>query len=455
VTRLRQCVQEWVHPWTDLSPHNSESSHAAQPQLLARLPLSTTVLLDLQRTSFYLRQLCVGEVPLRLTLRSWRGISMREVPLQLDAIQVRDALFLPRPLSAHLTANYVAQLLLAAPALVLSLDILGNPAGWWREVRHALQRLAAGHLLSGSAGVLRGVCVGTIRSVSDMSHALQRTLCRVHQLPLASPQGEARSLPPVKRLGSAERVQRAAREGAEPHEQEEEDAEVSAAAHLVSGVRELSGGVLAGLSSVLWMPAAAFARGGLPSVPGGVVRGLASAVSAPVAGAFGLLHHTTAAMLPAARSATVSLVPSCVPSPLLLLPPPSESQRRSVLHFLPALGALTALFHEPTPLLTAQREVLVRTQASSAWRTALLLSSVNPWPRGFLMVCEASEAATNSPLSLGLHRITGEPSSPPHEGTDQVVRVFVRETPAGGVGEEGKRCVVLFVQVVSYMSSNR
>ncbi|CAK9101913.1 Vacuolar protein sorting-associated protein 13B (Cohen syndrome protein 1 homolog), partial [Durusdinium trenchii] len=146
----------------------------------------------------YVRKLCIGELQLMATVRTTTlpmFVGIDRTQLRFSKVELADLYEGPLALQKDLMAHYVADAILGSPALLGSLEILGNPVGFVRSVgagMYDLFSLPLGAIRHGygAGGVLRGVArgwtslllhfgEGALMSVSGFSSSVARNLDRL------------------------------------------------------------------------------------------------------------------------------------------------------------------------------------------------------------------------------------------------------------------------------------
>ena len=148
--------------------------------------------------AYYIETLVIGPMHAVVTLHSSVSalfVGLDATPLRFSGVSLRSVFATPSWLVQELTANYMADALLNTPALISSLEILGNPGGFVRSVMHGVRDLLAMPLTEiqqgfGPGSVIRGVAKGwasllfhvtegTLKSVSGFSGSVSRNLERL------------------------------------------------------------------------------------------------------------------------------------------------------------------------------------------------------------------------------------------------------------------------------------
>ncbi|KAH9247242.1 hypothetical protein BASA81_015185 [Batrachochytrium salamandrivorans] len=143
---------------------------------------------------FVCETLELGAVQCLLTLKTSQGVfvGIDRTPLSLWPVSAANVRCSVAHLGSELAANYLADLLLNSPALLGSLEIIGNPTGFIRSLALGVHALVATPFRElkrgwGPRGLLRGVVLGwlgllshvadgALTSVSGFSASLARNL---------------------------------------------------------------------------------------------------------------------------------------------------------------------------------------------------------------------------------------------------------------------------------------
>jgi hypothetical protein len=171
--------------------------------------LSTAAYRSLQSSvspHLYIERMDLGSMALFVTMRMAKRVSRKQsnnneclyvssdrTPVRLSAVTSRRCMLGNQAaLAKELAANYAADALLSSPALLGSLDLLGNPTGLLREYAIGMKDLVllplqavregrgVGGLLrgvrDGSSSLVRHVVGGTLTSVAGFSASVARNL---------------------------------------------------------------------------------------------------------------------------------------------------------------------------------------------------------------------------------------------------------------------------------------
>ncbi|EQC28026.1 hypothetical protein SDRG_14297 [Saprolegnia diclina VS20] len=153
-------------------------------------PLETQIALAM-RAKRYIGRLVLSPVSLTITARFLYGLD--RTPLSLSGVDLAHILCFDDQLAKDLAANYVADAVVRTPMVLMSLNVLGNPAGFVRDVSSGVQDLVRLPLLavategyspvSITKGLFRGAVsfathtsVATLSSVSGVAHAISRSM---------------------------------------------------------------------------------------------------------------------------------------------------------------------------------------------------------------------------------------------------------------------------------------
>ena len=140
------------------------------------------------KPGLYVKKLDISEINIVLTLHASLKafVGLDRTPLKFSPVTLRSVLASPERLGRELSANYIADAIFRLPALIGSLEILGNPTGFFRAVGSGLHDLFALPIrsLSREGGVdgapggggdwvvsalLRGIAQGWVSFLSHVS----------------------------------------------------------------------------------------------------------------------------------------------------------------------------------------------------------------------------------------------------------------------------------------------
>ncbi|KDO25308.1 hypothetical protein SPRG_09138 [Saprolegnia parasitica CBS 223.65] len=175
-------LQGWLSPLLEAAP-----AAAVSP---VESPLETQIALA-TRAKRYIGRLVLYPISLTITARFLYGLD--RTPLSLSGVDVTNVLCFDDQLAKDLAANYVADAVVRSPMVLMSLNVLGNPAGFVRDVSSGVQDLVRLPLLavategyspvSITKGLFRGAVsfathtsVATLSSVSGVAHAISRSM---------------------------------------------------------------------------------------------------------------------------------------------------------------------------------------------------------------------------------------------------------------------------------------
>lgn len=231
---------------------------------------------------FFLRNLLISKLDLELTLHARMALSLglAHTPLSFDEVQVSSISCAPRRLLEAIAARYVADSLFRTPAVLGSLELLGNPTVLVNSVATGIYDFfalpATGAKEAGVLGFMSGlgrglsslvmhVSEGTLTSVSDLSSSLMRN---VDNLSLDSDyvrynKMRLRNAPEQVHTGFAR------------------------------GLQGFGEGVIDGAMGLVAHPIAGLSDGGLTGAVKGLGIGVMGAISKPLSGAVGLLAQTS------------------------------------------------------------------------------------------------------------------------------------------------------------------
>ncbi|OQR84540.1 hypothetical protein ACHHYP_13263 [Achlya hypogyna] len=268
-------LQEWLTPLFEMVP----VALLAPPS-----PLDVEIALA-TRPRRYIGRIVLFPVSLTITARFLYGLD--RTPLSLSGVDVDHVSAFDDQLAKDLAANYVADALVRSPMVIMSLNVLGNPAGFVRDVSAGVQDLVRLPLLaiaeqgyspvSITKGVVQGAVsfathtsVAALSSVSGVAHAISRSMDHI-----SAPTGDKSSAPPP-----------------------------NFTAGLASGFQSLGQSVVGAATGVVTTPLGVLRdnqeqgkRTGLAAGVVGVGRGLVGIVAQPMSGVASLVSMTTDGLL--------------------------------------------------------------------------------------------------------------------------------------------------------------
>ncbi|ETP23805.1 hypothetical protein F441_03121 [Phytophthora nicotianae CJ01A1] len=215
--------------------------------------------------------------------------SFDSTPLHFASTEMREVFSFPDQLIKDLAADYVADTIVRSPMLLMSLNILGNPAGFLRSFGQGIRDLveiplAASRngyspwvltkgVVSGVASFLGHTTAATLTSVSGFSYSISRTM---DQLTLPPDQLRKRHYTRPTHLSSA----------------------------LADGLGSLGSSVVGAAAGVITTPIAVYKERqmqgldtGIRNVVGGVGMGLVGIVARPMGGVASLVSMTSDGLL--------------------------------------------------------------------------------------------------------------------------------------------------------------
>ncbi|GMF17975.1 unnamed protein product [Phytophthora lilii] len=210
-------------------------------------------------------------------------------PLHFGSMEMRDVFSFPDQLYKDLAADYVADTIVRSPMLLMSLNIIGNPAGFVRSFGQGIRDLieiplAASRngyspwiltkgVVGGVASFLGHTTAATLTSVSGFSYSISRTM---DQLTLPSEQLKKRHYTRSTQLSSA----------------------------LADGLGSLGSSVVGAATGVITTPIAVYKERqmqgldtGIRNVVGGVGMGLVGIVARPMGGVASLVSIASDGLL--------------------------------------------------------------------------------------------------------------------------------------------------------------
>ncbi|GMF16326.1 unnamed protein product [Phytophthora fragariaefolia] len=239
----------------------------------------------------YIDRLEISSLDVTITARVSIPVlnSFDGTPLHFGSTELREVFSFPDQLYKDLAADYVADTIVRSPMLLMSLNIIGNPAGFLRSfgqgVRDLIEiPLAASRngyspwvltkgVVGGVASFLGHTTAATLTSVSGFSYSISRTM---DQLTLSSDQLMKRHYTRPTQFSSA----------------------------LADGLGSLGSSVVGAATGVITTPIAVYKERqmqgldtGLRSVVGGVGMGLVGIVARPMGGVASLVSMTSDGLL--------------------------------------------------------------------------------------------------------------------------------------------------------------
>ena len=254
----------------------------------------------------YVGSLYIAPVRATLTLciASPVALSLERVPLSFNEVQLRRIFAAPRRIAEELAANYIADAILMSPALLGSLQVLGNPVSLIRALASGVGELVAApvHAVRNGSGVV-GMAValasggrylvsrtvgGLLTSFAGMTTALARNIdklsfdgehvSRREELRQLQRRSELVCLTPI--TPDAPRMQR-----------------WPLVNGLWGGFFSVGSSVLSGVGGIVALPfatVASLATGeGVGGAASHIARGVTSVVTKPIAGALDAMSHTS------------------------------------------------------------------------------------------------------------------------------------------------------------------
>ncbi|CAI5729177.1 unnamed protein product [Hyaloperonospora brassicae] len=239
----------------------------------------------------YIEHLEISNIDVIITARVSIPVlnSFDGTPLHFGSTKLRDVFSFPDQLYKDLAADYVADTIVRSPLLLMSLNIIGNPAGFVRSFGQGVRNLVEIPLAASkkgynpwllTKGVVGGVAsflghatVATLTSVSGFSYSISRT---VDQLTLPVDQLRKRHYIRPTHLSSA----------------------------LAEGLGALGSSVVGAAAGVVTTPIAVYKERqrqgldtGLRNVVGGVGMGLVGIVARPMGGVASLVSMASDGLL--------------------------------------------------------------------------------------------------------------------------------------------------------------
>ncbi|KAG7381181.1 hypothetical protein PHYPSEUDO_006329 [Phytophthora pseudosyringae] len=239
----------------------------------------------------YIERLGISNLQVTITARVSIPVlnSFDGTPLHFGSTEMREVFSFPDQLFKDLAADYVADAIVRSPMLLMSLNIIGNPAGFLRSFGQGVRDLVEIPLAASrngyspwvlTKGVVGGVVsflghatAATLTSVSGFSYSFSRTM---DQLTLSSDQLRKRHYTRPTQLSSA----------------------------LADGLGSLGSSVVGAAAGVITTPIAVYRERqmqgldtGIRNVVGGVGMGLVGIVARPMGGVASLVSMTSDGLL--------------------------------------------------------------------------------------------------------------------------------------------------------------
>jgi len=252
---------------------------------------------------FICRRLMIDGVDLTLELHAsqvlrYLHLGAGRMPLALSEISLRNVNAPIGQLAKQLAAQYLADAILAAPIILGSLQILGNPTFLVQSLisgvtdfvtlpTHALARGPTAFLsavVGGTLSLFRHASEGTLSSLSSLSSSLARNLDRLSNRTWSSSESE-------NGPKTASQVQNVDAHSTPSPASSKQVTRTPKG--LITGVSKLASGAWGGLAGVLEEPVRGAYSGGAWGFLQGVGSGLVGAVARPISGALDLVAHTS------------------------------------------------------------------------------------------------------------------------------------------------------------------
>ncbi|KAL3669054.1 hypothetical protein V7S43_005438 [Phytophthora oleae] len=239
----------------------------------------------------YIEHLSISNIQVTITARVSIPVinSFDGTPLYFGATEMREVFSFPDQLYKDLAADYVADTIVRSPMLLMSLNIIGNPAGFLRSFGQGVRDLVEIPLdasrngyspwiltkgvVGGVASFLGHATAATLTSVSGFSYSISRTM---DQLTLPSDQLRKRHYTRPTQLSAA----------------------------LAGGLGSLGSSVVGAAAGVITTPIAVYKERqmqgldtGIRNVVGGVGMGLVGIVARPMGGVASLVSMASDGLL--------------------------------------------------------------------------------------------------------------------------------------------------------------
>ena len=271
---------------------------------------------SLNTPKMYIGSLKVSSLQLVVTFQATHPVyvSLDRTPLGFAPLSLKHVLASPARFAQDLAANYVADALIVAPALVGSLEILGNPTALFRSVGTGLYDLVAmpmnGAEEDGFRGLLKGIgsasisfskhlTQGTLNSLAGFSTSVARNLDRLSFDRNHVKRREARRLLPSSSLFSSSSSS-PSRDGNSTSSSSSSSTSSSSSSLLGGvwgGVTSLGASLLDASTGLVTNPLSGGMKTGITGVFGGVATGLAGVVTKPLGAAFDAVSQTSQSLL--------------------------------------------------------------------------------------------------------------------------------------------------------------
>eukprot|EP00005_Dracoamoeba_jomungandri_P011977 CAMPEP_0174277286 /NCGR_PEP_ID=MMETSP0439-20130205/60850_1 /TAXON_ID=0 /ORGANISM="Stereomyxa ramosa, Strain Chinc5" /LENGTH=434 /DNA_ID=CAMNT_0015369595 /DNA_START=1143 /DNA_END=2444 /DNA_ORIENTATION=- len=286
--------------------------------------------------SVFVSKFIIEELSLELSIQLNVGIFLGSghTPLCFSAVHLHNFSATPTQLFSEIAPHYVADSVLRTPAILGSLELLGNPTGIMRAMGSGVYDLVYqpihGMQEGGISGLVGGIGRGTSSLLLSTTHAL-----------LSSLSGLSSNLGRNVDMLSFD----------EDHILQQAELRSSKAQHfggeIGKGLEGLGRGVVGGLFGLISQPLykckERYSSSGLMSGVGGfgvgVGIGVLGVVCKPVSGALSLIEHTSSAFVPLLSS---NLFPLSSPKPFPI-PKPTPLYYKS--KFLSEVGESRYLFY--------------------------------------------------------------------------------------------------------------
>eukprot|EP00939_MAST-03C_sp_MAST-3C-sp1_P001161 g1161.t1 len=239
----------------------------------------------------YIGHLRVGNIQLIVTLRATEPVfvALDRTPLALAPLDIRSTFASPGRFAKNLAANYVADALIVSPALLGSLEILGNPTAFLSSVFAGVHDLVTLPVMGAEKGGLGGLLNGVgAASVSFSRHLTQGTL----QSLAGFSASVARNLDRLSFDSQYVQKREAQRRG-----DGDRSSTQSVWGGVWGGVSSLGASFLDATTGLVTRPVSGGMKSGLTGALGGVATGLAGVVAKPLGAAFDAVSQTSHGLL--------------------------------------------------------------------------------------------------------------------------------------------------------------
>eukprot|EP00516_Mucochytrium_quahogii_P004354 CAMPEP_0203750646 /NCGR_PEP_ID=MMETSP0098-20131031/4857_1 /ASSEMBLY_ACC=CAM_ASM_000208 /TAXON_ID=96639 /ORGANISM=" , Strain NY0313808BC1" /LENGTH=1766 /DNA_ID=CAMNT_0050640045 /DNA_START=30 /DNA_END=5327 /DNA_ORIENTATION=- len=298
---------------------------------------------DSRQFRMFVKTLRISDLEIVSTVRTTTMpmfLGIDRTPIRFSEVKLDNLFETAFEMRKDLLATYIADALFGSPAVLASLEIFGNPAGFVRSVGAGvydlffmpLRAIRHGH---GPGGILRGVArgwsslllhfsEGALMSVSGFSSSVARNLDRLSMDPNYA---EQREVMRRRRTISSSRGKKVSeqeyilvdrrnyhrrvssyREMEEQEVDQEQASRFGTAKGIARGFLGLGQGFVGGATGIVTQPLESGSQGGwgVGSVLKGVGKGLVGVVTKPIGGAADLIAQTSGGIMQEAHIGTAA-----------------------------------------------------------------------------------------------------------------------------------------------------